>query len=175
MIETLNYQFHSQRAKLTIVWSGYQCCKNIVKFFYQNNLLPFASNIVACGHKPIIHKSLGLANFLCLTFAVWRITRSLNSLTIVKHWISSLKRFLQILQNLEFTDATVSNIFSVFSVDDCDRCDIRAICVKGKCQCRVGYSGNGYQCTKSKLAVCCFHAVLIDLYPCIYLGGLASP
>jgi hypothetical protein len=74
---------------------------------------------------------------------------------------------LQILQNLEFTDAKVSNIFSVFSVDDCDRCDIRAICVKGKCLCRVGYSGNGYQCTKSKLTICCFHAVLIDLYSCI--------
>ena len=46
------------------------------------------------------------------------------------------------------------NIFAVFfSVDDCDRCDIRAICVKGKCQCRVGYTGDGYQCTKSKFII----------------------
>ena len=46
------------------------------------------------------------------------------------------------------------NFFAVFfSVDDCDRCDIRAICVKGKCQCRVGYTGDGYQCTKSKFII----------------------
>ena len=35
-----------------------------LKFFYYKNLLPFASNIAVCRHKPIIHKSLSLANLL---------------------------------------------------------------------------------------------------------------
>lgn len=34
--------------------------------------------------------------------------------------------------------------------DDCDRCDIRAVCIKGKCKCRDGYRGDGYQCSKSE-------------------------
>ena len=38
--------------------------KIYLKFFISGNLLPFASNITACGHKPIIHKSLSLANLL---------------------------------------------------------------------------------------------------------------
>ncbi|XP_048589921.1 fibropellin-1 isoform X4 [Nematostella vectensis] len=35
-------------------------------------------------------------------------------------------------------------------VDDCDECDPHAICIQGACRCRVGYKGDGFQCTKIK-------------------------
>ena len=32
--------------------------------------------------------------------------------------------------------------------DICAECDIHATCVHGKCRCRHGYEGDGYECVK---------------------------
>ena len=40
---------------------------------------------------------------------------------------------------------------SLSTVDDCDRCDVSALCNNGKCECRAGYNGDGYQCTKGNV------------------------
>ncbi|EDO28379.1 predicted protein, partial [Nematostella vectensis] len=38
--------------------------------------------------------------------------------------------------------------------DECEKCDINAICVHGRCKCRAGYIGNGYECEKEECDGC---------------------
>ena len=34
------------------------------------------------------------------------------------------------------------------TVDKCAKCDTHAKCINGKCKCREGWVGNGYECIK---------------------------
>ena len=42
-------------------------------------------------------------------------------------------------------------LFSTFAEDICSECDVHAICVRGKCRCRAGYMGDGYECIKGEI------------------------
>ena len=40
------------------------------------------------------------------------------------------------------------------TVDKCAKCDTHAKCINGKCKCREGWVGNGYECIKGTFVHC---------------------
>ncbi|XP_031572747.1 fibropellin-1-like isoform X2 [Actinia tenebrosa] len=39
-------------------------------------------------------------------------------------------------------------------VDKCSKCDVHAVCIHGRCKCRIGYIGTGYECVKVRHSHC---------------------
>ena len=39
------------------------------------------------------------------------------------------------------------------SVDKCKDCDENAHCYAGECVCKAGFTGNGYECVRSKIFI----------------------
>ena len=51
--------------------------------------------------------------------------------------------------------------FFIWIVDKCANCDENAACVNGRCKCKAGFIGNGYECIKGMWFTREFNHVLL--------------